>query len=57
MRVLEMILLVVLPFGTALVLGALTYRVGKSISGWCSIAGLALGVYLFHKSMELLGAG
>ena len=57
MRILEMILLVVLPFGTALVFGALTDRVSKSISGWCSLAGLALGVYFFHKSMEFLGAG
>jgi hypothetical protein len=41
----------------ALTFGALTDRVGKSISRWCSIAGLAFGVYIFHKSMELLGAG
>jgi len=25
------------------------------VSGWSSIAGLALGIYFFSKSMELLG--
>jgi hypothetical protein len=51
-----MILLVVLPYGTALICGALTYRVGRTFSGWCSVGGLALGIYFFHKSMELLTA-
>jgi putative ABC transport system substrate-binding protein len=23
------------------------------VSGWCSVGGLALGIYFFHKSMEL----
>lgn len=52
-----MILLVVLPYGTALICGALTYSTGRTLSGWCSVGGLALGIYFFHKSMELLGAG
>ena len=37
-----------------MILGALTDRVGKSISGWWSIAGLAPGIYFFHQSMEFL---
>jgi len=57
MTVLMMILLVVLPYGTALVCGAITYRAGATVSGWCSIGGLALGIYFFHKAMELSGAG
>ena len=44
------VLLVVLPYGTAIAAGAAT-------SGWSSIGGLTLGVYFFHKSMALLGAG
>jgi hypothetical protein len=50
------ILLVALPYGTAIAAGAATEWAGRSVSGWCSIGGLALGVYFFHKSMELLGA-
>lgn len=55
MTLLLMILLVVLPYGTALICGAITYRAGATVSGWCSVGGLALGIYFFHKSMELLG--
>jgi integral membrane sensor domain MASE1 len=55
MMLLLMILLVVLPYGTALICGAITYRAGDIVSGWCSVGGLALGIYFFHKSMELLG--
>ena len=55
MMLLMMILLVVLPYGTALICGAVTYRAGGIVSGWCSMGGLALGIYFFHKSMELLG--
>jgi hypothetical protein len=55
MMLLMMILLVVLPYGTALICGAVTYRAGGIVSGWCSVGGLALGIYFFHKSMELLG--
>jgi hypothetical protein len=53
----SMILLIVLPYGTAIICGALTDWAGRSVSGWCSIGGLALGVYFFHKSMEFLAAG
>jgi hypothetical protein len=55
MMLLLMILLVVLPYGTALICGAITYKAGDIVSGWCSVGGLALGIYFFHKSMELLG--
>ena len=54
MTILFMILLVVLPYGTAIICGTITYRAGGIVSGWCSIGGLALGIYFFHKAMELL---
>ena len=54
MMILLMVLLVVLPYGTALICGALTYWAGATASGWSSIGGLALGIYFFHKCMELL---
>jgi hypothetical protein len=54
MTILFMILLVVLPYGTAIICGAITYRAGGIVSGWCSIGGLALGIYFFHKAMEFL---
>jgi hypothetical protein len=56
MMILEMVLLVVLPYGTALMCGALTYWAGAIVSGFCSVGGLALGIYFFHKCMELLTA-
>ena len=55
--VFETILLIVLPYGTAIVCGAITERAGKVVSGWSSIAGLALGIYFFNLSMQLLGTG
>jgi hypothetical protein len=54
MTVLIVVLLVVLPYGTAIICGAITEWAGKTVSGWCSIGGLALGVYFFHKSMGIL---
>jgi hypothetical protein len=51
---LMILLLVVLPYGTALICGALTYWAGAFVSGWSSVGGLALGIYFFHKCMELL---
>jgi hypothetical protein len=42
-----MLLLVVLPYGAAILCGAITERAGKIISTWSSVAGLALGVYFF----------
>jgi hypothetical protein len=55
--VLEMFLLVALPYGTAIICGAITERAGKVVSRWSSVAGLALGIYFFSKSMELLAVG
>ena len=55
--VFETILLLVLPYGTAINCGAITERAGKIVSGWSSIAGLALGIYFFNLSMQLLGSG
>ena len=56
MFVLLIILLVALPFGTAIACGALMQWAGNTISGWSSIGGLALGIYFFHKCMEVLAA-
>lgn len=53
----EIILLIVLPYGTAILCGAMTDRYGRIVSGWSSIAGLALGIYFFSKSMDLLAVG
>jgi hypothetical protein len=47
----------VLPYGTAIICGALTEWASKTVSGWCSIGGLALGIYFFSKSMDLLATG
>ncbi len=56
MFVLLIILLVALPFGTAIACGALMQWAGNTISGWSSIGGLALGIYFFLKCMEVLSA-
>lgn len=53
MMVLNTLILVVLPFGTAILFGALFEKLtGPIISGWLSFAGLVVGVYLVHKSFE-----
>jgi hypothetical protein len=57
MYVVLIILLVVLPFGTAIACGALMQWAGNAVSGWSSIGGLALGIYFLHKCLELFGAG
>src|SRR5512139_1532282 len=51
------VLLVALPYGTAIICGAITQWAGRTVSGWCSVGGLALGIYFFHKSMELFLKG
>jgi hypothetical protein len=56
-QILMTILLVVLPYGTAILCGAITQWAGKTVSGWCSVGGLVLGIYFFHKSMELFYPG
>ena len=55
-QILLTILLVALPYGTAIICGAITQWAGKTVSGWSSVGGLALGIYFFHKSMELLSS-
>src|SRR5262245_31347012 len=56
MYALLIILLVALPFGTAIACGALMQWAGNIISGWSSVGGMALGIYFFHKCMEVLSA-
>ena len=57
MWVLQTILLIVLPYGTAIICGAITEGAGKLVSGYCSLGGLALGIYFFSKTMQLLTGG
>ena len=55
--VLEMVLLVVLPYGTAILLGALGERLGgRNVSGVASVGGLCLGIYFLQKSFEIFFA-
>jgi hypothetical protein len=55
MFLLEVILLVALPYGTAILLGALAERLGGNIaSAWASFGGLVLGIYFFHKTLETI---
>ena len=57
MFTLEVVLLVALPYGTALLLGALAERLGgKTLSGWASVGGMALGIYFFHRTLEFIQA-
>ena len=52
---LEVILLVVLPYGTAILMGALVERLGgKTLSGWAAVGGLSLGIYFFHRTLEII---
>ena len=52
---LEVILLVVLPYGTAILLGTLTERLGgKTLSGWAAVGGLVLRIYFFHRTLEII---
>jgi hypothetical protein len=51
----ETVLLIALPYGTAILLGALGERLGgKTVSGWASVGGLFLGIYFLHKTFETL---
>jgi hypothetical protein len=55
MFTIEVILLVALPYGTAILLGALGERLGgKTVSGWAAIGGLVLGIYFFHRTLEII---
>jgi hypothetical protein len=52
---LEIILLVALPYGTAILLGALGERLaGNTVSALASFGGLGLGIYFLHKTFEIL---
>jgi hypothetical protein len=45
--------LVGLPFGTAILFGAISEKLaGPVVSGWLSVAGMFVGVYLVHKVFE-----
>jgi hypothetical protein len=54
MQIMVTVLMVALPYATALICGAIMGWAGKIVSGWSSVGGFALGIYFFHKSMELL---
>jgi hypothetical protein len=52
---LEIILLVALPYGTAFIMGALAERLGgKTLSSWAAVGSVALGIYFFHKSLDII---
>jgi hypothetical protein len=52
---LEVVLIVALPYGTAILMGALAERLGgKTVSGWAAAGGLALGIYFFHRTLEII---
>ena len=47
------LILVGLPFGTAILFGALSEKLaGPVVSGWLSVAGMFVGVYLVHNVFE-----
>jgi hypothetical protein len=57
MFLLEVILLVALPFGTAILVGALAERLGgETVSYLASFGGLVLGIYFLHKTLEIIFA-
>jgi hypothetical protein len=52
---LEVILLVTLPFGTAILVGAAAERLAGEIPSYlASFGGLALGIYFLHKTLEII---
>ena len=55
MQVLETLLLVILPYGTAILLGALGERLGgNTVSALASVGGLVLGIYFIHRTLEII---
>lgn len=53
--ILEVILIMALPFGTAILVGAFAERLGgKLFSGWVAFGGLVLGIYFLHKTLEII---
>jgi hypothetical protein len=55
-QLIVIVLMFVLPYGTAILCGALTEWAGKAVSGVSSMGGLALGIYFFHKAVQLIGS-
>jgi hypothetical protein len=52
-----MLLLVVLPYGMALLFGAVSERwLGETGSAWLAMAGLFFGLYLLQLAVQLLSA-
>ncbi len=55
MFTLELILLVALPYGTAILVGAVAERLaGEIVSYLASFGGLVLGIYFLHKTLEII---
>lgn len=55
MFLLEVVLLVALPYGTAILVGALGERLGgNTVSALASYGGLVLGIYFLHKTLEII---
>jgi hypothetical protein len=55
MLLLEIILMLALPYGTAILVGALAERLGgKTLSSLASVGGLVLGIYFLHKTLEII---
>ena len=55
MLLLEIILMLALPYGTAILVGALAERLGgKTLSSLDSVGGLVLGIYFLHKTLEII---
>jgi hypothetical protein len=52
---LQIVLLIVLPYGSAILLGFLGERFGgKTGSGLASVAGLFLGIYFLRRALGIL---
>ena len=55
MLLLEIILMLALPYATAILVGALAERLGgKTLSSLASVGGLVLGIYFLHKTLEII---
>jgi hypothetical protein len=55
--ILSILILFTLPYGAAILFGVASERLigaGETLSGWFAVAGLFFGVYLVHKSFELI---
>jgi hypothetical protein len=55
--ILSILILFTLPYGAAILFGVASERlVGARewLSGWFAVAGLFFGVYLVHKTFELI---